>query len=83
MKEQVNDILSTYFINNNNHTNTNIIDTSQGKSQIVSNINACCAVAETVRTTLGPRGILLLLQLIIIFLLLLLLLLLTIIIRYG
>ncbi len=31
-------------------------DTSQGKSQIVSNINACMAVAETVRTTLGPRG---------------------------
>lgn len=31
-------------------------DTSQGKSQIVSNINACQAVAETVRTTLGPRG---------------------------
>jgi T-complex protein 1 subunit eta len=31
-------------------------DTSQGKGQIVSNINACMAVAETVRTTLGPRG---------------------------
>jgi TCP-1/cpn60 chaperonin family len=31
-------------------------DTSQGKSQIISNINACQAVAETVRTTLGPRG---------------------------
>ena len=31
-------------------------DTSQGKSQIVSNINSCMAVAETVRTTLGPRG---------------------------
>lgn len=31
-------------------------DTSQGKSQIVSNINACQAVAETVKTTLGPRG---------------------------
>jgi T-complex protein 1 subunit eta len=31
-------------------------DTAQGKSQIVSNINACQAVAETVRTTLGPRG---------------------------
>lgn len=31
-------------------------DSSQGKSQIVSNINACQAVAETVRTTLGPRG---------------------------
>eukprot|EP01039_Chlorochromonas_danica_P001496 gene1496-1630_t len=31
-------------------------DTSQGKAQIVSNINACQAVAEAVRTTLGPRG---------------------------
>ena len=31
-------------------------DTSQGKAQIVSNINACQAVAETVKTTLGPRG---------------------------
>lgn len=31
-------------------------DTSQGKPQIVSNINACMAVAETIRTTLGPRG---------------------------
>lgn len=31
-------------------------DTSQGKSQIISNINACEAVAETIKTTLGPRG---------------------------
>lgn len=31
-------------------------DTAQGKSQIISNINACQAVAETLRTTLGPRG---------------------------
>ena len=31
-------------------------DTSQGKPQIISNINACSAVAEAVRTTLGPRG---------------------------
>lgn len=31
-------------------------DTSQGKAQIISNINACQAVADTVRTTLGPRG---------------------------
>lgn len=31
-------------------------DTSQGKPQLVSNINACMAVADTVRTTLGPRG---------------------------
>lgn len=31
-------------------------DSSQGKPQIISNINACSAVAEAVRTTLGPRG---------------------------
>lgn len=31
-------------------------DTSQGKPQIVSNINACMAVAESVKSTLGPRG---------------------------
>ena len=31
-------------------------DSSQGRAQIVSNINSCEAVAETVRTTLGPRG---------------------------
>ena len=31
-------------------------DTSQGKAQIISNINACEAVAETLKTTLGPRG---------------------------
>lgn len=31
-------------------------DTSQGKAQIISNMNACMAVAEVVRTTLGPRG---------------------------
>ncbi|MQL90140.1 hypothetical protein Taro_022716 [Colocasia esculenta] len=31
-------------------------DTSQGKAQVVSNINACMAVADVVRTTLGPRG---------------------------
>lgn len=31
-------------------------DASQGKAQIVSNINACQAIAETVKTTLGPRG---------------------------
>ncbi|CAL5401595.1 unnamed protein product [Camellia sinensis] len=31
-------------------------DTSQGKAQLVSNINACAAVADVVRTTLGPRG---------------------------
>jgi len=31
-------------------------DSSQGKPQIVSNINACQAIVEAVRTTLGPRG---------------------------
>lgn len=31
-------------------------DTSQGKAQLVSNINACQAVADVVRSTLGPRG---------------------------
>ncbi|KAJ3054823.1 T-complex protein 1 subunit eta [Rhizophlyctis rosea] len=31
-------------------------DTSQGKGQLLSNINACLAVADAVRTTLGPRG---------------------------
>ncbi|RWS31986.1 T-complex protein 1 subunit eta-like isoform 1, partial [Leptotrombidium deliense] len=31
-------------------------ENSQGKSQVVSNINACQAIAEAVRTTLGPRG---------------------------
>jgi hypothetical protein len=27
-------------------------DTSQGKAQLISNINACCAVVDAVRTTL-------------------------------
>ena len=31
-------------------------DTSQGTAQLVSNINACVAVADTIRSTLGPRG---------------------------
>jgi len=31
-------------------------DSSQGKAQIISNINACCAVVEIVKSTLGPRG---------------------------
>eukprot|EP00386_Alphamonas_edax_P011860 GDKI01037287.1.p1 GENE.GDKI01037287.1~~GDKI01037287.1.p1 ORF type:complete len:567 (-),score=252.43 GDKI01037287.1:312-2012(-) len=31
-------------------------DTSQGKGQIISNINACSIVVDIVRTTLGPRG---------------------------
>lgn len=31
-------------------------DSAQGKAQIVSNINACCAVVDIVKSTLGPRG---------------------------
>eukprot|EP00271_Cylindrocystis_brebissonii_P009210 TRINITY_DN23899_c0_g1_i1.p1 TRINITY_DN23899_c0_g1~~TRINITY_DN23899_c0_g1_i1.p1 ORF type:complete len:567 (+),score=140.01 TRINITY_DN23899_c0_g1_i1:352-2052(+) len=31
-------------------------DSSQGKAQLLSNINACLAVVDCVRTTLGPRG---------------------------
>ena len=31
-------------------------DDSQGKGQLISNINACSAVVDVVRTTLGPRG---------------------------
>jgi len=31
-------------------------DASQGRPQIVSNINACTAVVDIVKTTLGPRG---------------------------
>lgn len=31
-------------------------DASQGKQQLISNINACQVVVDAVRTTLGPRG---------------------------
>jgi|EP00670_Eutreptiella_braarudii_P005943 T-complex protein 1 subunit eta len=31
-------------------------DTSQGKPQIISNIGACLHVVDTLKTTLGPRG---------------------------
>ncbi|CDJ44194.1 TCP-1/cpn60 family chaperonin, putative [Eimeria tenella] len=31
-------------------------DTSQGRSQIISNINACQVIVDIVRSTLGPRG---------------------------
>eukprot|EP01086_Lenisia_limosa_P009254 TRINITY_DN32539_c0_g1_i1.p1 TRINITY_DN32539_c0_g1~~TRINITY_DN32539_c0_g1_i1.p1 ORF type:complete len:567 (-),score=206.30 TRINITY_DN32539_c0_g1_i1:170-1870(-) len=31
-------------------------DASQGKSQIVSNINACAVIGDIIKTTLGPRG---------------------------
>mmetsp|Transcript_3228 Transcript_3228/g.4893 ORF Transcript_3228/g.4893 Transcript_3228/m.4893 type:complete len:630 (-) Transcript_3228:55-1944(-) len=32
-------------------------DSSQGKPQLISNMNACQAVADTIRTTLGPCGL--------------------------
>jgi len=31
-------------------------DQSQGRGQLISNINACVAIVETIKTTLGPRG---------------------------
>lgn len=31
-------------------------DTSQGTGQLLSNIGACIAIAETLASTLGPRG---------------------------
>lgn len=31
-------------------------DQSQGKAQLISNINACSVIVDTVKTTLGPRG---------------------------
>ncbi|KAL1748935.1 chaperonin Cpn60/TCP-1 family [Schizophyllum fasciatum] len=31
-------------------------DTSQGRPQLLSNISACLAIAETLSSTLGPRG---------------------------
>ncbi|XP_057538966.1 T-complex protein 1 subunit eta-like isoform X3 [Amaranthus tricolor] len=31
-------------------------DSSQGKAQLISSINACTGIADVVRTTLGPRG---------------------------
>jgi hypothetical protein len=31
-------------------------DSSQGKGQLLSNINAANAIADSIRTTLGPRG---------------------------
>ena len=31
-------------------------ESMQGKQQLISNINACEVVADSVRTTLGPRG---------------------------
>ena len=31
-------------------------DSSQGKGQVISNINACLGVQNTIRSTLGPYG---------------------------
>jgi T-complex protein 1 subunit eta len=31
-------------------------DQSQGRGQVISNINACLAVQETIKGTLGPYG---------------------------
>lgn len=31
-------------------------DSSQGKGQVLANINACLAVQATIRSTLGPYG---------------------------
>lgn len=31
-------------------------ENSQGKDQIISNINACLGIVEVIKTTLGPRG---------------------------
>ena len=31
-------------------------ENTQGKEQIISNIQACLAVVEVIRSTLGPRG---------------------------
>ena len=32
-------------------------DTSQGMGQLISNINACLTIVDTIKTTLGPRGL--------------------------
>ena len=31
-------------------------ENAQGKQQVTSNINACQAIVDAIRTTLGPRG---------------------------
>ena len=31
-------------------------ENAQGTEQVVSNINACSAIVDAIRTTLGPRG---------------------------
>jgi T-complex protein 1 subunit eta len=37
-------------------TQTTGTDASQGKGQIITNINACQAVQATIKSTLGPYG---------------------------
>eukprot|EP01059_Diplonema_ambulator_P011722 TRINITY_DN2176_c0_g1_i2.p2 TRINITY_DN2176_c0_g1~~TRINITY_DN2176_c0_g1_i2.p2 ORF type:complete len:586 (+),score=233.14 TRINITY_DN2176_c0_g1_i2:37-1758(+) len=32
-------------------------DTSQGVAQLIGNINACLTIVDTIKTTLGPRGL--------------------------
>lgn len=32
-------------------------ENKQGRQQIIANINACGVVADSIRTTLGPRGL--------------------------
>lgn len=46
----------TYFLNLPLPCGNTGTDTSQGKGQIVSNINACIAVQSTIKSTLGPYG---------------------------
>lgn len=45
--------MNTYEPETNKFTGT---DQSQGKGQVISNINACLAVQGTIKTTLGPYG---------------------------
>lgn len=46
-----------YIQFSNRHFHSDIfVSNQQGKAQLISNINACQAIADAVRTTLGPRG---------------------------
>lgn len=45
-----------YYINSCGRGNCTGTDASQGKGQIISNINACLAVQSTIKGTLGPYG---------------------------
>lgn len=46
----------SYFLNPNILILKDGTENTQGKQQIISNINACTSVVEVIRTTLGPRG---------------------------